>query len=94
MSIRRPQRGPGRELVTMAARHAAEALEEHSARAREAQQALALLAYHVGLEKAPDRIEGYDLSHFGGSEHPHGCLLVRAAYWVAASWSTFMRPAH
>jgi excinuclease ABC subunit C len=78
VGIRRPRRGPARALVEMAATHAAEALEEHSARAREAREALALLAERVGLDEPPERIEGYDVSHLGGTE-PVGAMSVLLA---------------
>lgn len=66
--IRLPRRGAARELVELAARHAAEALEEHSTRAREARAALRGLAEVLELDAPPGRIEGYDISHFAGSE--------------------------
>lgn len=66
--IRRPQRGADRELLGMAERHAREALEEHSARARAAQGALSALQETLALDDLPERIEGYDLSHLGGAE--------------------------
>ncbi len=66
--VRRPHRGGDKELVEMAERHAREALEEHSARARAAQAALATLQEALALDVSPERIEGYDLSHLGGQE--------------------------
>jgi excinuclease ABC subunit C len=62
--------------VALAARHAGEALQEHSVRAREAQEALALLAHRVGLEEPPERIEGYDLSHLGGDDPVAGMSVL------------------
>ncbi|MFV1958434.1 MAG: excinuclease ABC subunit UvrC [Planctomycetota bacterium] len=66
--LRRPNRGADRDLVRMAERHAAEALEEHSARARQVRAALVRLGEVLGLSGPPARIEGYDLSHFGGKD--------------------------
>ncbi len=68
VEVRRPQRGPGAELLALAQRNAEQALTEHSARAREAQQALEALGAVTGLGGAPHRVEGYDLSHLMGSE--------------------------
>ena len=68
VEVRRPQRGPGAELLAMAVRNAEQALAEHSARAKEAQDALRTLGELLHLPGPPHRIEGYDLSHLGGSE--------------------------
>jgi excinuclease ABC subunit C len=68
VEVRCPRRGPGRRLIEMAAENAALALEEHSARAREAREGLKALAALLGLPRPPERIEGYDLSHLAGSE--------------------------
>ena len=74
--VRVPQRGPARRLVELALKHATEALEEHSARAREAQAALLLLAERVGLDAPPERIEGFDLSHLAGTEPVAGMSVL------------------
>ncbi len=74
--IRKPQRGGDRDLVTMAARHAAEALEEHGVRAREAQSALRRIAELLELAAPPERIEAFDLSHLGGSEPVAGMSVL------------------
>jgi excinuclease ABC subunit C len=76
VEIRRPQRGPGRELVDLAAKNAEVALSEHSARAREAQAALRSLAEVVGTTEPPYRIEGFDLSHMGGDEPVAGMSVL------------------
>jgi excinuclease ABC subunit C len=68
VEVRRPQRGPGADLLAMAVRNADLALAEHSARAKTAQEALQRLADLLGLAAPPQRIEGYDLSHLSGSE--------------------------
>jgi excinuclease ABC subunit C len=76
--VRQPQRGAGAELLGLARRNAEQALTEHSARARDAQAALQRLADLLGLDEAPQRIEGYDLSHLGGSE-PVAAMSVLVA---------------
>jgi len=78
VEVRRPQRGPGVELLALATRNAVEALAEHSARAHDAQAALQRLGELVGLSGPPQRIEGYDLSHLGGSE-PVAAMSVLVA---------------
>jgi excinuclease ABC subunit C len=66
-----PKRGRGRELVQMAAENAAETLASLRAQwmADEGRsvEALAQLQEHLGLEEAPTRIEGYDISNIQGT---------------------------
>ncbi|HVG93457.1 MAG TPA: excinuclease ABC subunit UvrC [Planctomycetota bacterium] len=78
VDVRVPRRGAGVALVTMAQRHAALALEEHSLSARAAAGGLAALATVLGLPTPPARIEGYDLSHTAGRE-PVAAMAVLAA---------------
>ncbi len=66
--VRTPQRGAARALLDLTRRHAEEALAEHSARAKEAHAALERLAEVLDLAGPPERIEGYDLSHWMGAE--------------------------
>ena len=66
--IRVPKRGPDAELVALARRNAEQALAEHGVRAKQMQAALTSLAGHLGMDAAPTRIEGYDLSHLGGRD--------------------------
>jgi len=87
--VRSPRQGPGRALVEMAAQHASEALDEHSARAREARAALVLLAERVGLDAPPERIEGYDLSHLAGSEPVAGMSVLLAGVPEPSSYRHF-----
>jgi excinuclease ABC subunit C len=66
-----PKRGRERELVQMAAENAAETLA--SLRAQwmvdegRSVEALTQLQQHLGLEEAPTRIEGYDISNIQGA---------------------------
>ena len=66
-----PQRGRGKELVQMVAENAAETLASLRAQwlADEGRsvEALAQLQEHLGLEEAPTRIEGYDISNIQGT---------------------------
>ena len=71
VKLHAPQRGRGRELVKMAAENAAETLA--SLRAQwlldegRSVEALAQLQERLGLEEAPTRIEGYDISNIQGT---------------------------
>ncbi len=66
-----PRRGRQRELVQMAAENAAETLASLRAQwvmdAGRSVKALAELQEHLGLEEAPTRIEGYDISNIQGT---------------------------
>lgn len=68
VDVRRPQRGPGADLLRLAQKNAEAALLEHSARARQFQEALRTLAELLQLPEPPHRIEGYDLSHLMGDD--------------------------
>lgn len=67
-----PERGKKSQLLRMAERNAYEkALHQEAkweAEARNIQSALAEIATTLSLSKPPDRIEGYDISHLGGTE--------------------------
>jgi len=71
VTVRRPQRGPKRRLVEMAARNAAETL--HLERTtwlnseRKRRQALLEIGVALDLPRLPRRIECYDISHIQGS---------------------------
>ncbi|MBQ2952977.1 MAG: excinuclease ABC subunit UvrC [Clostridia bacterium] len=65
-----PQRGEKHDLILLAAKNAADALEKRNAKASVRQErttgACAALARALGLEKPPRRIEGYDISNTQG----------------------------
>ena len=71
VKLHAPKRGRGKELVQMAAENAAETLA--SLRAQwlldegRSVEALAQLQEHLGLDEAPTRIEGYDISNIQGT---------------------------
>ena len=73
----------------MAARHAAEALEEHGVRAREAQSALKRIAELLHLERTPERIEAYDLSHLAGTDPVAGMSVLVGGVPETASYRHF-----
>lgn len=67
VKIRVPVRGEGRELMKMAFSNAAAKLQNLAERTDRKSRALEELATFLGLEKAPERIESYDISHTAGS---------------------------
>ena len=70
VTLKTPQRGEKHDLVLLAAKNAADALEKRNARAAVREErtvgAAASLGRILGLEKAPRRIEGYDISNTQG----------------------------
>lgn len=64
-----PRRGTRKKLVDLALRNGILKLQEEEQRARQREQLpLNELARLVGLEREPQRIEGYDISHLRGGE--------------------------
>ncbi len=72
VKVRVPERGTKSQLLSLAERNAQEkALKAEAsweADARNTQEALSALQQLVKLEHPPARIEGYDISHLGGTE--------------------------
>ena len=70
VSLREPQRGAKHKLVELAVKNARDALDKRNAHLERRQErtvgACAALAQAVGMEKAPRRIEGYDISNTQG----------------------------
>ena len=70
VSLRTPRRGEKHDLVLLAAKNAADALEKRNARASIREErtlgAAASLGRILGLEAPPRRIEGYDISNTQG----------------------------
>jgi len=89
VTIRVPQRGPGRDLMAMARTNAEVALGEHSALARRAQAALQAIAAHLGLERPPERIEAFDLSHLHGDDPVAGMSVLVGGVPDSASYRHF-----
>ncbi len=70
VSLRTPRRGEKHDLVLLAAKNAADALEKRNARTAIREErtvgAAASLGRILGLEQPPRRIEGYDISNTQG----------------------------
>ena len=70
VTLRTPRRGEKHDLVLLAAKNAADALEKRNARSAIREErtvgAAANLGRILGLEKPPRRIEGYDISNTQG----------------------------
>jgi excinuclease ABC subunit C len=72
VKVRVPQRGRVRELLELAGKNAEEHVRQFDAKweagERNVTDALAELQSALNLSKPPHRIEGYDISHLGGTE--------------------------
>ena len=75
VKISRPQRGPRKELVDMAASNAKEALARRMAEADSQAGLFERLAELFGLENPPERVEVYDNSHISGT-NALGAMIV------------------
>lgn len=67
-----PQRGTKHDIVAMAEGNAAKYLSDEAARIQQADErthgAVAELGRYLGLDKPPERMECFDISHIQGSE--------------------------
>lgn len=75
VSITVPERGEGRELIEMCSGNALDKLSKITGRAEKQRAVLAELGECLGLAKAPDYIESYDISHTSGSDVVGGMIV-------------------
>ncbi len=75
VTVRRPQRGEKRDLVTAAVMNAREALSRRMAESATQRKGLEALASVLGLDGPPERIEVYDNSHIQGA-NAVGAMIV------------------
>lgn len=79
--LRIPQRGDGVNLLKMAADNASEALMRRILRVGDSEKALtkaiSALSAHVGLTKALERIEAYDISNMGADDQGGGMVVFQ-----------------
>ncbi len=68
IDIHQPQRGTKKALMDMVLENARLLWEEQQRSEQYCQAALKQLSRDLGLEVVPQRIEGYDVSHFSGEE--------------------------
>lgn len=78
--IRVPQRGEKKQILQMAVENAKILWEERTREDREAQAILHGLARSLDLEVLPERIECYDISHYGGKETVASMVVFTGAY--------------
>ena len=84
-----PRRGRKRELLGLAAANAAAALEETGADAAAKGDALTALAAALGLERVPQRIEGYDASSLQGTAPVAVMVVFKAGKPLKSGYRRF-----
>ena len=84
-----PQRGGQLKLLEMCRSNAAEKLALSIGRRGADTQALDELARLLGLEKAPEYIESYDISHTAGTENVAGMVVFKNAHPYKAAYKRF-----
>lgn len=77
VSIVQPERGEQTKLVALSKKNAEEKLAQSRGRADKDSAALDELAEILGLEKAPEYIESYDISHTAGSDNVAGMIVYK-----------------
>ncbi len=77
VSITVPQRGEQAQLVNMCHSNAAEALAQKKQATVREYSVLEELKEMLGLEKLPEYIESYDISHLQGSENVAGMVVYK-----------------
>lgn len=75
LSIRVPQRGPKQRLMEMALATAAQALSSHLAEAASMDERLIELQHALDLERPPQRMECFDISHSQGEGTVASCVV-------------------
>jgi excinuclease ABC subunit C len=68
VAIKVPQRGEKKALLELLKKNTLQHSEQEEKNARQNEAVLEELAKVLGLPAPPERIEGYDISHFGGKE--------------------------
>lgn len=79
ISITVPVKGERKEIAEMAYNNAAERLSHNNMRTSKEVAVLDELARLLGLDKAPDRIESYDISNFGEEVAVGGMIVYENA---------------
>lgn len=77
VELRIPQRGEGRQLMDMAENNASVKLQNVCERTDRRGKALEELGQLLGLDKAPELIESYDISHTAGSQMVAAMVVFR-----------------
>ncbi|HEX4871050.1 MAG TPA: excinuclease ABC subunit UvrC [Nevskiaceae bacterium] len=89
VALRLPQRGVKLRLLEMAQATAAQALSAHLAEAASMDQRLLELARALDLERAPRRLECFDISHSRGEGTVASCVVFNEAGPLKSAYRKF-----
>lgn len=84
-----PQRGEQAHLLEMCRSNAAEKLAEHTGKTGRQTAALDELARLLGLPRAPEYIEAYDISHTAGSDNVAGMVVFQDGVPLKKAYKKF-----
>lgn len=84
-----PQRGEGLKLVNMCRENAYEKLAQKKGRQSSEIKSLEELKTLLGLDKTPEYIESYDISHTGGEDNVAGMIVFKNGKPLKRAYRTF-----
>ncbi len=84
-----PQRGGGLKLVNMCRENAYEKLAQKKGRQSSEIKSLEELKTLLGLDKTPEYIESYDISHTGGEDNVAGMIVFKNGKPLKRAYRTF-----
>ncbi len=84
-----PQRGEGLKLVNMCRENAYEKLAQKKGKQSGEIKVLEELKILLGLEKTPEYIESYDISHTGGEDNVAGMVVFKNGRPLKRAYRTF-----
>lgn len=87
--LRFPSRGPKADRVALAMRNAEMAFRRRFRTEHRGAAAARSLAHHFGLGEPPERIEGFDISHFQGSETVASMVVWEAGKMRKGEYRSF-----
>jgi excinuclease ABC subunit C len=87
--LRFPSRGPKADRVALAMRNAEMAFRRRFRTEHRGAAAARSLAHHFGLTEPPERIEGFDISHFQGSETVASLVVWEAGRMRKGEYRSF-----
>ena len=84
-----PEKGENASLVKLCSGNAAEKLAQHIGRSGKTVAALDELASLLGLDKPPEYIESYDISHTDGADNVAGMIVFKGGKPLKSAYRRF-----
>ncbi|MBQ7095131.1 MAG: excinuclease ABC subunit UvrC [Clostridia bacterium] len=89
VALRAPKRGQGSALLALCRKNASEKLAEREAAGDRSRKIALLMGEALGMEKAPKRIEMYDISNFGESSMVGGMIVWEEGRFKRSAYRKF-----